>query len=1348
MKKTTLLAKQGNSVFFKSWYSVFLLLLLFVCSNTVSAQITNYSFTQTAATYAPISGGTVLWSGYDGFDDQTATVTLPNSFVYQGVTYTSVFVSANGYVLFGSTTTTNTPISAGRNAVAAFAADLDAKAASAGTGVPEVRWEQVNNEFVLQWANVCRYAATGAGATSAENLNFQIRLNTSTGAIKIVYGACVDRLVPLTSVYPQVGLGGGSTTVYSNRTILAGGGDWINSTAGTANNNTMAFNGTTVPSDGLTYTWTPPTCIAPSGLTSGNITLNSATISWTASVSVPANGYEYEVRTSGTAGSGATGLFTSGTTNGLTLPLSGLSANTAYTYYVRADCGSGDYSTWASASLYTGHCIPSSTSGATYINNFSTTGGSTNISNLASGYTATGYQNNYDTATVSQYPTGTINFASDIVGGTVGTSIWVDWNNDLIFDNATERVFVTTAFGGNQTGSFVVPNGTALGDYRMRIRIDFNAIAPDACASTNLRTEAEDYKLTVVAQPACLAPSGLSVNAVTAFTATLNWTASVSTPSDGYDYYYSTSNTAPTSGTAPTGSVGEGIITAPISGLTPSTDYFVWVRSNCGSNGTSDWTLSPVTFKTLCDPPVITGTASGSVCGQGTVNLSATSNEGTITWYANQTGGTALATGENFTTPSINATTSYWVQAATGTTQSSGKPAPPTTATGTSIVNWGIVFNATESVNLQSVSLYSTTAGTVNIKVTNAALTELYSTGDIAIAAGGTTTPNIVPLNFTVPAGTGYRILVKAYTGVTLIRDSSTLAFPYIGTDGIVSVTSSEWGGTTTGTYYYFYDLKYNTGCTSARTEVVATVATPPAITLSTNSTAAVCSGESTSPVTITTGGDDYDTYVWSPTTAVSGDASNGWVFNPTATASYTLTATQSTGALCLNTANVTVNVNQNPVVTASASNPTICEGSSTMLTALTNTSVPGSLAVGTATTLTGATTQPTAFCNRWAQYWNQTVFTAAELQALGLRAGNINSIAYEITTLGSGTNVTNFSVRIGTTTNSTMTTFVTTGLTTVYGPATYAHAVGVNTITFDTPYVWDGVSNIIVDIRQNGADSTNNAITYYTATTSNMTVSAITSTTFATNPIQNLVAASTVTPALSLQRLNVVFGGQVAATGAGDLAWTWNPGALTGNSVTVTPTTDTTYTVRGTNTTTGCYTENTVAVVVNAAPAPTGNAVQTIEVVDAADATVADLVVVGNDIAWYASEEDAIDDVNPLALTTQLISGATYYAVNTSVEGCRSVAFAVTVTVTLGNTSFDLAGLKLYPNPTSNELNVEYTTAITSIEVYNLVGQRIAAKNVNAISTTVDMSHLANGTYFVKVQAENASRTIKVMKN
>ncbi|WP_419868921.1 T9SS type A sorting domain-containing protein [Chryseobacterium sp. CT-SW4] len=72
--------------------------------------------------------------------------------------------------------------------------------------------------------------------------------------------------------------------------------------------------------------------------------------------------------------------------------------------------------------------------------------------------------------------------------------------------------------------------------------------------------------------------------------ATLSWTAPASAPSSGYDYYYSTSSTAPTAATTPSGSVGAGITSATLSGLVTGQTYYFWVRSNCGASQ-GFWTM-------------------------------------------------------------------------------------------------------------------------------------------------------------------------------------------------------------------------------------------------------------------------------------------------------------------------------------------------------------------------------------------------------------------------------------------------------------------------------------------------------------------------------------------------------------------------------------------------------------------------------------------------------------------------------------------------------------------------------------------------------------------------------------
>jgi Beta-mannanase len=61
--------------------------------------------------------------------------------------------------------------------------------------------------------------------------------------------------------------------------------------------------------------------------------------------------------------------------------------------------------------------------------------------------------------------------------------------------------------------------------------------------------------------------------------------------------------------------------------------------------------------------PMIIRTTGGSVCTSGSVTLQATSNFGTIRWFANPTGGDTLHTGTNFTTPVLSSSTDYFVEA-------------------------------------------------------------------------------------------------------------------------------------------------------------------------------------------------------------------------------------------------------------------------------------------------------------------------------------------------------------------------------------------------------------------------------------------------------------------------------------------------------------------------------------------------------------------------------------------------------------------------------------------------------------------------------------------------------------
>ncbi|WP_310560128.1 choice-of-anchor D domain-containing protein [Flavobacterium sp.] len=69
--------------------------------------------------------------------------------------------------------------------------------------------------------------------------------------------------------------------------------------------------------------------------------------------------------------------------------------------------------------------------------------------------------------------------------------------------------------------------------------------------------------------------------------------------------------------------------------------------------------------------PTITSTTPNSRTGTGTVSLIAASSAGSVKWYDSAIGGTLLITNTNYTTPSISATTSYYVEATNGACTSS-----------------------------------------------------------------------------------------------------------------------------------------------------------------------------------------------------------------------------------------------------------------------------------------------------------------------------------------------------------------------------------------------------------------------------------------------------------------------------------------------------------------------------------------------------------------------------------------------------------------------------------------------------------------------------------------------------
>src|SRR5690606_9306920 len=123
-----------------------------------------------------------------------------------------------------------------------------------------------------------------------------------------------------------------------------------------------------------------------------------------------------------------------------------------------------------------------------------------NITNPGNG-TSNPYSN-YTAMSVSQSPGESISYSVTVPAYSGGLRIWVDLDQDLIFDE-DELVSTHTTYNVTTlTGVINILEELPLGDYRIRIRSNYSPYTMPACGDAQYGYgEAEDDTLSVVAPP-------------------------------------------------------------------------------------------------------------------------------------------------------------------------------------------------------------------------------------------------------------------------------------------------------------------------------------------------------------------------------------------------------------------------------------------------------------------------------------------------------------------------------------------------------------------------------------------------------------------------------------------------------------------------------------------------------------------------------------------------------------------------------------------------------------------------------------------------------------------------------
>ena len=359
-------------------------------------------------------------------------------------------------------------------------------------------------------------------------------------------------------------------------------------------------------------------CLTPTGLTVSLITSNSASLNWVNPNGSGSASYEIEVVLATGTPTGVANY----TTTTFPYVVTGLLPNTAYKFYVRARCTTGFASPWSAASAnFTTLVAPPVCNG-----NYIDSGGLTN--NYANNTTAA-------TGTTVVNPTN----IGDVVTVTF-TSFNTELNNDVL------NIYNGTVSPANLIGAF---SGTTLPPV-------ITSSAPDGSLtfvfSSNASITAAGWASNITCGPpvACPKPIALTSSSVLSSSVSFGWTAT-GIASTWQVLALPCSSPAPTASTI--GWVTAGTNPFTIIGLNPATCYNLYVRSDCGSSGTSEW-AGPISITTQVAPPVCGGNYidSGGLANNYANNITAAT--GTTTIFPVNGGDVVTVTFTSFNTEANN----------------------------------------------------------------------------------------------------------------------------------------------------------------------------------------------------------------------------------------------------------------------------------------------------------------------------------------------------------------------------------------------------------------------------------------------------------------------------------------------------------------------------------------------------------------------------------------------------------------------------------------------------------------------------------------------------------------------
>ena len=648
---------------------------------------------------------------------------------------------------------------------------------------------------------------------------------------------------------------------------------------------------------------------------------------------------------------------------------------------------------------------------------------------------------------------------------------------------------------------------------------------------------------------------------------------------------------------------------------------------SCSARASKAVTVNPI--------PVVTSTASASsICRGENITLTA-GGASTYTWTNGVSNGVPFS-------PTVSLTYTVTGTAANGCTNTSASSVsvndtPTVTATASNPV---VCMGQTTSLTGGGATSYTWTGGAVNAAIFTPTSTFAYTVTGIDAVTGCTNvavttiTVNVTP---TVTAIASHSVICLNNSVTLSGSGANTYTWTGSVTDGIAFSPTLTTTFTVTGA----------TAANCAHSAVITiTVNSLPVVTASVSS-AVICNGKTTS-----LHGGGASTYSW------SGGATDGLLFSPGASASYTVTGTGVNG--CTNSAVTHVTVNSLPVVTANTTSVAVCAGGSVTLSGSGATTyawshgiVNGSpFAPGLTSIYTVTGTDAATGCTNTAV---QTISVNSVPTVVANASQSVVCLNTSVTLNGTGATTYTWTGGIsdGIAFSPTSTaTYTVSGSTAFNCTNTATATVTVNSL----PAVTGSVSNTVicngVSVTFNGGGAISYAWTggvtngapFTPGTTNTYTVTG-TDLNACTNTAVVSVSVNPLPPlVLNASHNTICIGSTLVLSGSGATSYTWSHGVISG--ATFSPGITTSYTLDGTDAATGCTTSVVKTITVNSLPLVTASISDPV-------ICLGDLVTLnGGGASTYIWTDAALDGIAFSPTLTQ-----NYTVTGTDVNSCTNTA-------------------------------------------------------------------------------------------